>query len=76
MPNVSFRKDIAPIFHQFRAAMMWRFDLTKYEDVKANASAILTNIEPNGGMPPPPFPPLTAEQVSLFQQWIAEQFPE
>jgi hypothetical protein len=55
---------------------MWRFDLTKYEDVKANASAILTNIEPNGGMPPPPFPPLTAEQVSLFQQWIAEQFPE
>jgi hypothetical protein len=76
MPSLSFQKDLVPIFHQFRASMMWRLDLTKYEDVKANAAAILANIVPNGGMPPPPFPPLTAEQVALFQQWIAEKFPE
>ena len=76
MPSVSFQKDLVPIFHQFRASMMWRFDLTRYEDVKANAAAILTNIQPNGGMPPPPFPPLTAEQVSLFQAWINEGFPK
>jgi hypothetical protein len=76
MPTVSFQKDLVPIFHQFRASMMWRFDLTKYEDVKANSAAILTNIVPNGGMPPPPFPPLTDEQVNLFRQWIAENFPE
>ena len=52
MPTVSFQKDLVPIFHQFRASMMWRFDLTKYEDVKANASAILTNISKDDGMPP------------------------
>jgi hypothetical protein len=76
MPVVSFSKDLVPIFHQFRASMMWRFDLTKYEDVKANASAILANISPGGGMPPPPFSPLTQDQVNLFQQWIDEKYPE
>ena len=75
MPSVSFEKDLAPIFHQFRASMMWRFDLTKYEDVKANSSAILANIVNGGGMPPPPYPPLTQDQVNLFQQWINDGYP-
>ena len=76
MATVSFQKDIVPIFHQFRAPMMWRLDLTKYGDVKANADTILSMISPGGGMPPPPFPPLTADQVSTFQEWIKEHFPE
>jgi hypothetical protein len=75
MSSVSFAKDIVPIFHQFRAPMMWRFDLTKYEDVRSNADMIFGMIGPNGGMPPPPFPPLTTEQVSMFKLWMSEQFP-
>ena len=74
--SVSFQNDLVPIFHQFRQSMMWRFDLTNYEDVKANSSAILQNIQPGGGMPPPPFPPLTKEQVSMFNQWINDGYPE
>ena len=79
MPLVSFEKDLVPIFHQFRASMMWRFDLTKYEDVKANSSAIIENLKPSGGqppnMPPPPYPPFTKDQVDLFQQWINDGYP-
>jgi hypothetical protein len=75
-PKVSFEKDIAPLFRQFRASMIWRFDLTRYEDVKANANTILTNIGPNGGMPPAPFPPFTAAQVTMFQNWINEGYPQ
>lgn len=42
---VSFERDIAPLFRQFRASMMWRLDLTKYGDVKANAQMILSQIQ-------------------------------
>jgi hypothetical protein len=73
--SVSFEKDIAPIFRQFRGSMMWRFDLTKFEDVKANAAMIYSQILPNGGMPPPPFPALTAHQVALFKDWMEGGFP-
>jgi hypothetical protein len=55
--------------------MMWRFDLTRYDDVKANASVIYGMIVPGGGMPPPPFPPLPDAQVKLFQQWMFEGCP-
>jgi hypothetical protein len=71
---VSFEKDIVPIFRQFRGSMMWRLDLTKYEDVKSNADAIYAQISQNG-MPPPPFPPLTDAQVKNFKLWIDQGFP-
>jgi hypothetical protein len=74
MECVSFEKDIVPVFRQFRASMMWRFDLTKYEDVKSNADAIYDQISQNG-MPPPPYPPLTDEQVQTFKMWMNEGFP-
>lgn len=68
---VSFSKDIAPIFNQFRAQMLWRFDLTNYDHVKANAATILTRIsDPDQLMPPPPLDPLTTAQVDLFKQWM------
>ena len=68
---VSFSTDIMPLFYQFKGQMMWRFDLTNYEHVKANAQTILGRIN-GGGMPPPPFDPLTFEQIQLFAQWINE----
>ncbi|HEY6331437.1 MAG TPA: hypothetical protein VI756_19075 [Blastocatellia bacterium] len=77
--TVSFEKDIAPVFRQFRGSMMWRFDLTKYEDVKANATGIYQQIQPGpggAGMPPPPYPPLTSQQVATFKTWMDEGFPK
>jgi hypothetical protein len=77
--SVSFEKDIAPVFRQFRGSMMWRLDLSKFEDVKANASQIYGQIIPTGGivgMPPPPYPPLTAEQIATFKRWMDEGFPK
>jgi hypothetical protein len=55
--------------------MLWRFDLTKFEDVKANATAIYAQLSSNS-MPPPPFPPLTKTQISQFKTWIDSGFPE
>jgi hypothetical protein len=70
---VSFSNDIMPIFGQFKGQMMWRLDLTNYDHVKANAQIIYAQI--NGqNMPPPPLPPLTLEQIQLFQQWMLEGF--
>ncbi|HKP02842.1 MAG TPA: hypothetical protein VJU77_05695 [Chthoniobacterales bacterium] len=72
---VSFSNDIQPLFNQFRGQMMWRFDLTNYEQVKANASIInnrLANAATYGPMPPPPFDPLTEDQIQLFGQWILD----
>lgn len=72
--EVSFERDLVPIFRQFRASMMWRLDLTRYEDVRANASAIKSQIDQQG-MPPPPYPLLTAEQQAMFQAWINQGYP-
>lgn len=70
----SFRTDIAPMFAPFRANMIWRFDITNYDAVKANSKMIFDYIQQQV-MPPPPMPPLSAQQVELFGQWMAEQFP-
>jgi hypothetical protein len=70
-PGPSFARDIAPMFAPFAAAMMWRFDLTNYEAVTANAQTIATRLAQAGNfMPPPPFPPLTGDQVNLFNSWM------
>jgi hypothetical protein len=69
--TVSFEADIRPIFAPYQERMAWRFDLTSYEAVLANAATIYGRIN-GGGMPPPPFDPLTAEQIALFQQWMTD----
>jgi len=74
MDSVSFEKDIVPIFRQFRGSMMWRLDLTRYEDVKANAAAIFVQITTQQ-MPPPPYPLLTTAQIVLFRAWMEGGFP-
>jgi hypothetical protein len=70
MATVSFRADIFPLFEQYRGSMLWRLDLTNYDDVKANAALIYDNI--SDGMPPAPYASLTKEQIGLFQAWIAQ----
>jgi hypothetical protein len=69
--TVSFERDIRPMFAPFAAAMMWRFDLTNYTAVMANAQHIYERIStPGNPMPPPPFPMLTAAQIQRFQDWM------
>jgi hypothetical protein len=73
---VSFAADIMPIFKQFQGPMMWRLDLTSYEAVMANAATIYGRISnPGSPMPPPPFPPLTADQIQMFQNWMSQGCP-
>lgn len=71
---VSFANDIGPLFKQFQGPMMWRLDLTSYDAVKANAALIFGQISTQQ-MPPPPFPPLTADQIAAFQAWMDQGCP-
>lgn len=73
--EVSFERDIAPMFKLYRAAMLWRFDMTRHEDVKAHARPILARIR-SGNMPPPPYTPLTEQEVARFAAWIEQGFPD
>lgn len=78
MATVSFANDIQPIFAQFVAQMRWRFDLTRYEDVRENSAmiyAFISSSDPDGRMPPPPFEPLTDAQVSQFKTWMDTGYP-
>ena len=75
----SFQKDIAPMFAPFRANMIWRFDITDYATVKANAQQIKGQIVGSPGNPPsmpaPPYPPLSDQQQALYVQWINDGCP-
>jgi hypothetical protein len=73
---VSFANDIMPLFKQFQEPMMWRFDLTNYEAMVANAQTVYNRISSAGSpMPPPPFDPLTQEQIQMFQDWMNQGCP-
>ena len=75
MANISFRNDVMPLFKQYKAPMIWRFDLTSYDDMKANAELICKRISGCGGpMPPPPFPPLSTEQIQMFKDWMKDGY--
>ena len=66
----SYEADIKPLFRERdRGAMLFAFDLWSYDDVKANADAILDELAA-GNMPCDGAWP--AEQVELFRRWIAE----
>jgi hypothetical protein len=71
--TLSFARDIRPMFEPFAAAMMWRFDLTNYTAVMANAQTIFERISsPDNAMPPPPYPMLTAAQIKQFNDWMKQ----
>jgi hypothetical protein len=74
MATVSFATDLAPLLKQFRGNMIWRFDLTSYDDVRENYAAIFDRIK-NKGMPPPPYPPQTDDQILKFEEWREQGFP-
>jgi hypothetical protein len=51
--------------------MMWRFDLTDYSAVVANAETIYGRISSvDSPMPPPPFPMLTQAEIQTVKEWI------
>ena len=78
MAAPSFAKDIVPIFLSFQEAMLWRLDLTDYDQVRPNAEIIYQQIASKDGfgpMPPPPYPPLTSSQIDLFKAWMDAGFP-
>jgi hypothetical protein len=67
--NPGWEEDVAGILAPFVPQMMWRLDLGGYDDVAANAAIIYFQIS-QGGMPPPPFPPLTPTQIQTFKNWM------
>ncbi len=77
--QLSFATDIAPTLQQFRQYMLWRLDLTKYEDVAANAlhiQGVITGTDQLAAqMPPAGWEPLPDGFVATFASWIAQNCP-
>jgi hypothetical protein len=66
--NVSFERDIRPLFRQKdRDSMLRAFDLFDYDDVVENADAIVGSLR-SGQMPCDGAWP--SDQVDKLQQWI------
>jgi len=69
----SFAADIAPLFRdQDVAAMLFKFDLHDYDEVRENADGILETVEA-GSMPCDESWP--EDRVATLRAWIAEDFP-
>jgi hypothetical protein len=66
--QVGFQSDIRPLFRDKDVrSMSAAFDLSSYDDVKANAPRILAAVS-NGSMPcDGPWP---ADRVSLLRTWV------
>ncbi len=79
MPT-SFSNDIAPIFGPFRGNMLWRFDLTDYEQVKANAAIIQVFItaDPDSAclprITPASFSPANHHVPAMDPRWLPATF--
>jgi hypothetical protein len=65
---MSFERDVKPLFRERdRGAMSSSFDLWSYDDVSANADAILGVLEA-GSMPcDGPWDP---DRVEMFRRWV------
>ena len=69
----SYEAEVKPLFRERdREAMLSQFDLWSYDDVKANAEAILGQLA-GGHMPCDGAWP--EEQVELFRGWVAAGAP-
>ena len=70
----TFEDDIKSLFRERdRAAMLEVFDLWSYDDVNANADAILAAVR-GGSMPCDAAWP--REKVNLLQRWVDRGMPE
>ena len=68
----NFARDIRPLFRdQDVEEMQFAFDLSEYDDVKANADAILERLS-DGSMPCDGA--WSDEQIELFRQWMQEGY--
>jgi hypothetical protein len=71
---LSFAADIKPLFRERdRQSMTFAFDLWVYEDVRANADAIIGRLR-DGSMPCDGAWP--NEQIEMFQRWIDSGTPK
>jgi hypothetical protein len=67
---VSFERDVKSLFRERdRGAMLSQFDLWSYDDVSANADAILGAVA-DGSMPCDR--PWDAERIETFRRWAQE----
>jgi hypothetical protein len=67
---LSFAQDIRSLFRESDVeAMRFAFDLTRYEDVKANAEGIYERVA-DGSMPCDEAWP--AHHIARFRQWVDE----
>jgi hypothetical protein len=70
--NVTFAGDIGPLFRDRDvSSMSSHFDLSSYDDVRANAQAIYTRLA-DGTMPCDGA--WSAEDVERFRTWIDDGF--
>jgi hypothetical protein len=68
----SYDADIRPLFRERdQAAMLSHFDLWSYDDVTANADAILDQLA-SGSMPCDAWP---SERAEIFRAWVADGTP-
>jgi hypothetical protein len=68
----SFARDIRPLFRdQDVDEMQFAFDLSEYDDVKANADAILERLS-DGSMPCDGA--WSDEQIEFFRHWMQEGY--
>ena len=73
MADITFSADIMPKFKQYQGPMMWRLDITNYDEVVENVVMITSRITAtdDSRMPPPPFPPLPQDFIETFLAWVA-----
>ncbi|MBB5159014.1 hypothetical protein [Saccharopolyspora phatthalungensis] len=71
--EVGYERDIRPLFREEDiSSMSIAFDLASYDDVRANADAILAQLS-DGTMPcDGPWP---EEHVELFRSWVDADCP-
>jgi len=68
LSSVSFERDVKPLFRERdRGAMSSHFDLWSYDDVDANADAILSALEA-GSMPCDG--QWDSDRVETFRRWV------
>jgi hypothetical protein len=70
--EVAFARDIRALFSDRDvSSMSWRFDLSSYDDVRANAELIYKRLA-EGTMPC--YGPWPADNVERFRTWIDNGF--
>jgi len=68
--KVSYKKDIRPLFNDRDiSSMMFKFDLSKYEDVRDNADAIYQVL---ASKKMPCYGGWSDDNIALFGKWIEQ----